>query len=67
MAPEIWDPCLIGCIICTYLLPFSSLCLDFVDFIYCAKFLSFNKLSFGYFCFCFPCLMRQIQKNITKT
>ena len=31
------------------------------------KLLSFNKLSFGYFCFCFPCLMRQIQKNITKT
>ena len=48
-----------------YFLPFSRLSFRFVHgFLCCAKAFKSNCVPFIYFCFCFLCLMRQIQKNI---
>ena len=48
-----------------YFLPFSRLSFHFVcGFLCCAKAFKSNCVPFIYFCFCFLCLMRQIQKNI---
>ena len=55
-------------VIRNYLLPFSRLPFHHLDgFLRCAKTFSFDVVSFAYFCFCCPCLRRQIQKNISKT
>ena len=51
-----------------YLLPFSRLPFCFVDsFLYCAKAILFDLVSFVYFGLCCPWLTSQIQKNIAKT
>ena len=54
-------------IICKYLLPFSRLPFCFVDsLLCCAKAFLFGVVSFVYFCFCFSCLRKHIQKGISK-
>ena len=59
---------LIRYIICKYILPFCRLPICFADdFLHCAKRFKFDSVPFVYFCFCSPCLGRQIKKKYSKT
>ena len=58
--PQMWSPM-------SFFLPFSRQSFHFVGgFLCCAETFQFDVVPFVYFCFCFPCLRRQIQNNITK-
>ena len=61
-----WILTFIWYIICSI---FSHLvCFLHLDgYLHCAKAFSFDTVPFIYFCFCFHCLRRHIQKNIAKT
>ena len=49
---------------CKYLLPFSRLSFHFNNFLHYENAFLFDVIPFLTFCFCFPFLRRQIQKNI---
>lgn len=60
----IWDINPLGYIVCKYLLLFSRLSFYLVDsFLCCAEDFQFYVV---HFCFCFHCLMRQIEKILLK-
>ena len=63
----IYEP-LIGYTICRYFRPFIRclFVLLIVSFAFKRKTLSLIRSNLFAFCFCFPCLRRQIQKNVAK-
>ena len=59
-----WILILIIYVICKYLLSFHELPFSSVDsFLYCAK-AYFDEVPIVYFCFCFPCISKHIEKQI---
>ena len=63
-----WNCLFFGYVNFIYILSPGRLAFCFGDgFFCCIKTFHFDVISFVYFCCCFPCLRRQIQKNISKT